>query len=242
MRLQLTVRTTASSLPWEHVLKPGRGLVYELLARGAPELGARLHEEGWGDTGMVPFGHSSPVFPAAKRRRGSYAVGGVGLLEFGSPLLEVVEGLAKGLSEQTVMDWGGTALRVLSVDPVEPPEFESGIARLRTKTPVVMKGSGRDDEGVRTTRQAWLLPTEPEFAAYFENNLRRKALTLGLDPDVSVDAITWVGAKRSFAVGNGLYPGAPLEAELRGAPDTLRAVWSWGLGQANSAGFGWVAA
>ena len=59
---------------------------------------------------------------------------------------------------------------------------------------------------------------------------------------MELDAITWVGPKRSFAVADGLKPGAPVEAELRGAPETLRAIWSWGLGQANSAGFGWVAA
>ncbi|WP_425329410.1 CRISPR-associated endoribonuclease Cas6 [Streptomyces inhibens] len=31
-----------------------------------------------------------------------------------------------------------------------------------------------------------------------------------------------------------------MEVELSGPPKTLRALWSWGLGQANSAGFGWV--
>jgi CRISPR-associated endoribonuclease Cas6 len=30
--------------------------------------------------------------------------------------------------------------------------------------------------------------------------------------------------------------------ELRGDPAALRAAWSWGLGQANAAGFGWVVA
>jgi CRISPR-associated endoribonuclease Cas6 len=69
-------------------------------------------------------------------------------------------------------------------------------------------------------------------------NLRRKAETLGLDPE----AVTWAAPKRSFAVSDGLKPGAAVEVELRGAPRTLQAVWSWGLGQANSAGFGWVAA
>ncbi len=122
------------------------------------------------------------------------------------------------------------------------PSFASGYARLRTTTPVVIKGSGRNGEGQRTTRQAWLMPTEPEFPVYFTGNLRRKAETLGLDPEVSLECITWIGAKRSFAVGDGMKTGAPVEVELRGAPETLQAVWSWGLGQANSAGFGWVAA
>lgn len=102
---------------------------------------------------------------------------------------------------------------------------------MRTPTPVVIKGSGRDGDGVRRTRQAWVLPSEPEFPEYFAGNLRRKAHTLGLDPDVELDAITWVGPKRSFAVSGGLKPGAPVEAELRGAPETLRAIWSWAWGR-----------
>ncbi|MCY9785213.1 CRISPR-associated protein Cas6 [Nocardiopsis sp. EMB25] len=242
MRLRLTVRTTAKSLNWENVLRPGRGLIYDLLARGAPQLGERLHEHGWGQTGMTPFGHSAPVFPSARRHRGTYAVGGTGVLEIGSPLPEVVEGLAKGLAGQSVLDWGGTAFRVETVDVLPPPDFVSGTVLLRTSTPVVMKGSGQDEHGRRATRQAWVLPTEPEFPTYFEANLRRKAATVGVDPDVTVQAITWVGPKRSFSVGQGYKPGAAVEAELRGAPETLRSIWSWGLGQANAAGFGWVIA
>lgn len=242
MRLRVAVHTRAPSLQWREVLRPGRGLVYELLSFGAPELSTRLHEHGWGKTGMSPFGHSAPTFPSARRKRGQYATGGVGALEFGSPLPEVVEGLAKGLARQAVVDWAGTALRVDAIDVVPPPDFASGKAVFRTSTPVVMKGSGHDEHGQRTTRQAWVLPTEPEFPAYFESNLRRKALTVGTDPDVSVQAITWVGPKRSFAVGKGYKLGAAVEAEVHGAPETLRCIWSWGLGQANSAGFGWVIA
>lgn len=55
MRLRVAVRTTATSLPWENVLRPGRGLVYELLSRGAPEIDRQLHEHGWGETGMPPL-------------------------------------------------------------------------------------------------------------------------------------------------------------------------------------------
>jgi len=242
VRLRLEIRTNADRLPWAEVLRPGRGLCYELLASGEPTLGARLHEKGWGPYGMVPFGYGAPTFPAAKGRRGVYAVGGQGVLELGSPLLRVVEGWAAALAGRSLLDWGGVAFWVERVEAVEPPAFASGWARLRTATPVVMKGSGRDEHGTRTTRQAWLLPGEPEFDVYFVQNLRRKAETLGVDPDVSLERITWVGAKRSFAVGEGMKVGAPVEVELRASPETLRALWSWGLGQANAAGFGWVMA
>jgi CRISPR-associated endoribonuclease Cas6 len=242
MRLRVEITTGATELPWSAVLKPGRSLAYDLLARTAPELGRRLHEHGWGPHGMVPFGHSAPCFPAAPRRRGAYAVGGRGVLELGSPLPEVVEAWALALKQRELIDWGGAALRIMDVAAGDPPEFSTGRARFRTVTPVVLKGSGRDERGVRTTRQAWLMPNEPEFPAHFAVNLRRKAQTLGLDEDVSLEQISWVGPKRSFAVGGGAKPGAAVEVDLAGAPDTLRAVWDWGLGQANSAGFGWVAA
>lgn len=242
MRLRIEVTTSASELPWPEVLRPGRSLLYELLSRGAPELGEKLHAAGLGPYQMVPFGHGAPAFPAAPRRRGAYAVGGHGLVEIGSPVEEIIDGWTRGLAGRDLIDWGGTAFRIRKASVIEPPSFAGGRARLRTTTPVVMKGSGRDDSGARTTRQAWVLPGEPEFAPYFSGNLRRKAETLGLDPDVELEAVTWVGPKRSFAVSSGLKPGAAIEAELCGAPRTLQAIWSWGLGQANSAGFGWVTA
>lgn len=242
MRLQLRVSTVATEIPWPSVLAPGRGIAYDLLAEAAPALGSRLHDHGWGPHGMVPIGYSAPLFPLARRRRGVYAAGGPGVVEFGSPLPEVVEAWARTLTGRKVIDWGGVALRLEEIILVEPPEFDSGSARLRSQTPVVLKGSGKDLHGVRTTRQAWLLPGAPEFAPYLENNLRRKAETVGVAPDICLDEITWVGPKRSFNVGGGNKPGAPIEVIVHGDPKVLQAIWSWGLGQANSAGFGWVIA
>jgi CRISPR-associated endoribonuclease Cas6 len=240
VRLRIEVSTTATELPWTKVLSPGRSLAYDLLAREAPALGRQFHSQGMAPHGMVPFGHGTPTFPTAKRRRGAYAIGGRGWIDLGSPLLDVVTALAQAAKGQELLDWGGAAFRVLNAVTIDPPSFESGRARLRTSTPVVMKGAGRDESGTRTTRQAWLLPADPEFPLCFERNLRRKAETLGLDPEVSLTGVSWIGAKRSFTVGRGGKPGAPIEVELTGPPETLRAVWSWGLGQANAAGFGWV--
>jgi CRISPR-associated endoribonuclease Cas6 len=191
---------------------------------------------------MVPFGYGAPLFPTAPRQRGVYAAGGSGVLEFGSPLSQVVDAWANELSRRELIDWGGTALWLRGVTVVDPPEYAAGRATMRTRTPVVIKGSGRDARGERATRQAWLLPGEPEFDHYFVHNLRRKAQTLGLSSDVGLDLIKRVGPKRSFAVGGGAKPGAEIEAELSGDPELLQALWSWGLGSANAAGFGWVAA
>lgn len=232
-------------MAWDEVLAPGRALAYSLLERGAPELGQVLHKSGWGEHGLVPFGYGAPVFPAATRRRGVYAAEGPGILEFGSPLLAVVEGWAAALASIPVLAWGATAFIVDKVEPVEAPAFSSGKAVFRTVTPVVMKGSGRDESGARTRRQAWCLPGEPEWDAYVQQNLRRKAMTMGLDPEVTLEHIGWIGPKRSFSVGSGAVgkkPGACVEVMLSGAPETLSALHSWGLGQANSTGMGWIGA
>ena len=242
MRLRVEISTAAGEIPWDRVLRPGRAVCYDLLARGAPELGRVLHEKGWGPHGMVPFGFSGPVFPRAPRRRGAYATGGRGLLELGSPLPDVVMGWSLALAGREVIDWGGVALRVHGVDLVAPVGAGVSRSRFRAVTPVVMKGSGRDGSGARTTRQAWLLPGEPEYPVFLENNLRRKAETLGLAPEVTLERLAWIGPKRSFAVGDGKKPGAPVEAELSGSPEVLGAIRDWGLGQANAAGFGWVLA
>ncbi|WP_196812390.1 CRISPR-associated endoribonuclease Cas6 [Nocardia sp. CNY236] len=162
-------------------------------------------------------------------------------MELGSPLPEVVAAWSVTLTRCEKIDWGGVSLRVEGISLIET-ESDAQTARWRTRTPVVMKGSGHDDNGVRSTRQAWLLPMEPEFHSYFENNLRRKAETLGLTPDVALEEVTWVGPKRSFAVGDGSKPGASVEVVLRGDAKVLNGIRDWGLGQANAAGFGWVAA
>lgn len=235
MRIRVEVTTSATELPWSRVLAPGRGLAYDLLRDDAPDLALQLHSAGWGAFGMVPFGYGPPVFPSARRRRGVYAVGGAGFLELGSPLPSVVQAWTAALRRRDVLDWGGIALRVRDLYVVDPPCFESGSARVRTDTPVVLKAPPSDG-------RSWVLPTEPGFGASFQHNLVRKAQTLGLAPDIDLDAVTWVGPKRSFVVGDGAKPGAAVEVELFGDPALLRAIWSWGLGQANSAGFGWIGA
>lgn len=64
MRLRVAIATSASELPWKSVLAPGRGVTYDLLATTAEELGARLHEKGWGPHGMAPFGYGALSSPA----------------------------------------------------------------------------------------------------------------------------------------------------------------------------------
>ncbi len=245
MRLRVTFHTSARSLPWEQVLSPGRAVCYSLFDRTAPELGASLHDRGYGRFGLVPFGYSAPVFPAGRSARSAYPVGGPGMVEFGSPLPDVIAAWARALQSIPVLAWGPVAFIVDRVELLDEPDFDSGAAIFRTCTPVVMKGSGRDDSGRRITRQAWVLPGDPEWDVYFEGNLRRKAETLGLDPAVALESVRWVGSRRAFAVAGqsgvaGKKPGACVEVAVSGAPKTLAAIHSWGLGQANATGMGWI--
>lgn len=242
MRIRMRVTASATSIPWPEVLRPGVGLAYEWLEVGDPELGRDIHANGYGPHRFAPFGHGAPWFPRAPKRRGVYTVGGEGLVEFGSPLPEVLTAWSKGLAGQRVLDWGGTALRVVSLEAAEPPGFEAGVARFRTATPVVMKGSGYGPDGVRTTREAHLVPTDPEFPAYLAGSLKRKAVSFGLGDQVELVSIDWVGPKRSFAVKAGLRVGAPVEVTVAGDPEILRMLWSTGIGQGTANGFGWVAA
>lgn len=237
MRVLVEVTTLATKLPWNKVTGPGRGLAYALLDRSAPALGTVLHNDGWGVHRMVPFGHGAPLFPYAARRKGVYAAGGPGLIEFGSPLGYVAEALAEAISREEVLRWGGIEMLVTQVGLLEPPSYSDGRARMRTRTPVVIKGP----TGVRAEQTgSWILPDEPGFATHFGRNLVRKAETLGMTPRVRLDSVINVGPRRSFSVGNGAKPGATVEVDLSGDPQVLQALWSWGLGQANAAGFGWI--
>lgn len=240
MRVMVEVATAATELDWRRVHAPGRGIFYGLLSRAAPLLAAVLHDKGWGPYRMVPIGYGAPLFPYAGRRKGKYAVGGPGLVEFGSPVEPIAEALAEEVSRQRCLNWGGVEFHITRVGVLDPPSFSDGRARMKTRTPVLMKG--RDESGQRPTREGWLLPNEPGFSENFVRNLTRKAETLGFDPDIQLTSILGVGPKRSFSVGRGAKPGATIDVELQGDSDVLRALWSWGLGQSNSAGFGWIAA
>ncbi|WP_197710434.1 CRISPR-associated endoribonuclease Cas6 [Streptomyces malaysiensis] len=250
MRLRVHVSTRAKEIPWDQVIAPGRAIVYAALTRQAPQLGAKVHETGWGPHRMAPFGHSAPVFPKPVRARGTYVAGGTGTLEFGSPVEDIVEALAKDFAMIPILDWGGVALNIEGVTRVEPPAFASGRARFRTANPITVQSEAlRSPDGQRI-RRTWLLPGESGFDVALGHSLRRKAETFG-HGTVTLEAITWIGPQRSFSVvghggdasgtvHRGKKTGAPVEIDVSGAPAALQALWSAGIGGATSAGFGWV--
>lgn len=230
MRIVLQLRASAGRLAWEEVLTPGRGLVYGALAAHSPELGRRLHDVGYGPHHLRPFAFCPPTFPSAARVARAYSVGGAGWVAFGSPLLVVAEAIAKAVAGRQVLRWGSTPLEIRSVVAVDPPRFITGQAEWHTATPVIVKGDYPD---------RFLLPQDVGWLDGLRGNLQRKAATLGLDDAVEVELL-WVGARRLFRVDGSARIGALVTMRVLAAPDTLGAIWSWGLGQANSAGFGWI--
>jgi CRISPR-associated endoribonuclease Cas6 len=231
VRIVLQLRASPGRLAWEEVLTPGRGLVYGALAEHSPQLGRELHDAGYGPHRLRPFAFCPPTFPSAPRIARFYAVGGLGSVAFASPLLVVAEAVAKAVAGRGVLHWGSAALEVRSVAAVDPPRFLNGPAEWHTTTPVVVKGGHPD---------RFLLPHDPGWLDGLRGNLQRKAATLGLDDAVEVELL-WAGARRLFRVDGSARIGAPVAVRVQAASETLAAIWSWGLGQANSAGFGWIA-
>ncbi|MEU6904411.1 CRISPR-associated endoribonuclease Cas6 [Streptomyces coeruleorubidus] len=248
MRLRLEINTRAREIPWGDVLAPGRGVIYDALYRTAPKLAAEIHENGWGPHGIVPFGHSAPTFPNAPRVRGRYATRGTGYLEIGSPIPEVVQALALDFMnpKRTLLDWGGVALQVSSVTVQQPPSFANGRSLLRTANPLHLSEYEHPKPGGEHTPVRALLPEDPAYPVALERNLNRRAETFGHTPDITIQAITWVGPRRSFRVTgqghSGHRTGAPVEVEVSGSAGALATLWSAGMGQQTGAGFGWVIA
>ncbi|MGH8897658.1 MAG: CRISPR-associated endoribonuclease Cas6 [Egibacteraceae bacterium] len=230
MRLVASVSTTDEAIRWEDLHGPGRGVVYAALSEYAPALGTQIHGRGWGRWGLVPFAVSPPEFPGAPRRKGVYAVAGTGTVEFASPLPEVLEAVARYLQRRGALTWARTSFTIQALDAVAPPAFADGVARFTTATAVLVKGV--DD---------YLLPTADGYEFLLGKNLEKKADTLGLPTDVSCE-VTWAGTRRLLRVGGAPKVGAVLDLRVTAAPEVLSSLWSWGVGQLNSAGFGLVRA
>ncbi|MCK2245193.1 MULTISPECIES: CRISPR-associated endoribonuclease Cas6 [unclassified Crossiella] len=243
MRLRCQVFTRAQQIPWDALMPKGRGVFYDALRDIDPALAQQLHDIGIGPRGLTPLGYCPPRFDKAKTRgAGIYRAGGQGIVEVGSPLLHITQALAEGLTAQRIWDWGGVALQVGTITPVLPPRFATGTALMRSQTPVMLRSTARDESG-QLRRNNYLLPGDPEWVPYLQINLQRKAEALDLDPDISVEEVTWIGARRRFTTSaTGAKTGAPVEVRLSGAPATLQAIWSWGLGLSCSGGWGWVQA
>ncbi|MDO0939133.1 hypothetical protein QQY66_48295 [Streptomyces sp. DG2A-72] len=90
------------------------------------------------------------------------------------------------------------------------------------------------------------MPEDPGYPVALERNLNRRAETFGHEPDIRLEAVTWIGPRRPYRVTgrghSGQRTGVPVEVEVSGGAAALAALWSAGLGQQTAAGFGWVVA
>lgn len=158
-------------------------------------------------------------------------------MEIGTPLARLGRAVLEGLRDREYLDWGGVALRVTGVHVIPPPAgITRGYVSWRTATPVCLRNTVRG-------QTVYVLPGERGYEACLAGNLRRKAETLGLPPDLVVCGIPWAGTPRTYLTtrDGGPRTGVRLRVNLRGHPDVLKALWCWGLGHGTGAGFGWVA-
>lgn len=234
VRILVDVSAEAGVLPWEDVLSPGRRFIYGALATHAPELGRQLHDAGYGPHRLRPFSFCPPRFDMERGRsrdRGQYRVGGPGVLAFTTPLEECGEAIVKRLSGTSRLTWGPLELVLTEVRLEKPDVTETrSLVRWTTRTPVIVKGEERG---------TFLLPEEPLWLARIQRNLVRKAQTLGLESEIEVELVH-AGVRRLFRVDRSARIGALATVDVAGAPKTLAALRDWGLGEANSGGFGWI--
>jgi len=240
VRLRIAVFTAAQHIPWSEVHRPGRALVYSLIGEADPALADAIHDHGWGPRSMAPFGYCPPVFPGAARQDGVYAAGGHGWMEIGTPVARAARAIGTAIQSRTYIDWGGVALRIGACEVIPPPVgLSTGRAVWTTTTPVVIKSGDS-----RRQSTAWLMPEDKGWHGRCGQNARRKAETLGLPPQFGVHEIHWAGVPRGHVVASGndgRKHGARVKVTVTGHPDVLRALWCWGLGEATSAGMGWIA-
>lgn len=226
------------SLPWHypHLL---HGYLFRAIAEASPHLGYFLH-----DKGFVAESHTYKmmVFSKLYPRRASSTPQALILTPpihwwVSSPLPDPMEALAVTLLKEKEAVIGGTHLEVERVE-VEPPPDLSGRVLGETISPLVASTGVRRGERLH---KRFLAPEEPDFWRVIEDNLRRKAASLGisLSPDAQVK-FAGVGKWRSrllLAQGTQVrgYEGRFL---LEGDRTLLRLAYEAGLGERNSQGFG----
>lgn len=264
VRVRLNVAKNGS-LSFDALHAPGRAMAYAAVgSKLGADRKAELHEGGEALYHLRPFGFGPPTFPIAKRVKGRWAVGGDGFWEIGSPHHDLVWAFATWLKEQRTITWAGVSMDVVGIEAPTVPEYPEGFGSFTTVSPTVVKdaatagsaarreardegdprrylnpyrdGHGRDDgtvdeRAVRAERVA--------FEDGLNRNARKKTETLGLESDLRLSVIEVISS-HTRRIGDGVRVGARIVVDAVGAPEALVMLWAWGLGESNSAGFGWI--
>lgn len=228
MRVKVELEADVSSLPWEDVHGPARGVVYALLRSQDEGLARKLHEEGWRGQPLKPLGVTSPQFEGAPKRKGVYATSSDGSVWFGSPVPEIAEVLLASLHSRQEIRWGTVRLRVRGTSIDAAYQAADGYVELSTVTPVVIKHEGH-----------FLLPGDPHYTDRLQHNLERKADVLGHPRPHGLRVLT-AGPRRRFTVRGAPRIGAWVRVGMEADAGYIGALRSWGMGLDTMQGFGWI--
>ena len=228
MRVRVDVEADASSMRWEDVHGPARGVVYGLLRCENAALAETLHNEGWNGHPLKPLGLTSPQFRGAPRKKGVYTTSADGSVWFGSPVPEIATVLISGLASRRELVWGAVRLRVKGVAVETDAPAVDGPVELETATPMVIKHENRH-----------LLPGEAHYVERLQHNLAHKADVLGLRAPEELRVLE-AGPRRRFTVRAAPRVGAQVRVFMEAEARFVAALRSWGMGLETVQGFGWI--
>ncbi|WP_245834552.1 CRISPR-associated endoribonuclease Cas6 [Streptomyces aidingensis] len=224
----MDVEPDASSLRWEDVHGPARGVVYGLLRGQDAALADALHDSGWKGHVLKPLGVTSPQFKGAPKKKGVYTTSSEGSVWFGSPVPEIAAALVAGLATRKELVWGAARLRMKGFALETSAPVADGPVELETATPVIVKHESRH-----------LLPGDEHFLERLQHNLAHKADVLGL-PAPSGLRVLEAGPRRRFTVRGAPRIGAQVRVFMEADARFVEALRCWGMGLDTVQGFGWV--
>ena len=225
-------------LPWNylHLL---HGYLYAAITRTYPDVGVFLHERGFVAEDhkykMLVF---SRLFPkkAAGKEDGL-------ILEppfhwwVSSPFGPSMEALATTMLREGTALIGGVELRIEKIEVEPVPNFTGTVLCEMISPLIASTGIARNGK----LQKRFLSPADPEFWRVVEDNLRRKAVALGLSV-VSEDRIKFevVGnwKSRLFEAQGTWVRGYEGRFTSVGAEKLFALGYEAGLGERNSQGFG----
>jgi len=240
MRLKLVLgrREEAFVVPlhYNHMLQ---SLIYRHIDA---ELGRALHEQGVAtEHGRFRFFTFSRLLGRFERQETYLLYRGEATLYIASPSATLMESLALRLSVQGELPLGAQRVRLRRIELLPPPELGDTLT-VRALAPITLRAKQRMPQpAIR-----YLTPFEPRFSERIINNLRAKlrawhgqefesgdASCTPLQVDLQRDQRI-VNFKGTWIVGwTGVY-------QIRAPREYLQMALATGIGERNSAGFGFL--
>ncbi|ADI02104.1 CRISPR-associated endoribonuclease Cas6 [Syntrophothermus lipocalidus] len=225
-------------LPWNylHLL---HGYLYAAITRTYPDVGVFLHEQGFV---VEDHKYKMLVFSRLFPKKAAGIDDGLILQPpfhwwVSSPLSPAMEALAATMLKEGTALIGGVELRIKKIEAEPVPEFTGRVLCEMISPLIASTGIVRN----RKLHKRFLLPSEPDFWRVVEDNLRRKAVALGLSvvhtDEMKFEVIgNW--KSRLFEAQGTWVRGYEGSFIIMGAEKLFALAYEAGLGERNSQGFG----